>query len=262
MPLSLLSLFLSFFINLFFLTILLISLTLPVKKEEIKITLLEEKSLEIFQQAPKKEEVLPTSPPLEKKPYSEKAFPQKAPPLRKIESAPFHKRESLKPKEEPLSEDLIKKRLSQLEERASSKKEADLLKERLSQIEKKVSQKGEALNEKNPSKGMKEPPDSSQYRSYEKATLSSEHLSLIRRKLQNHFEIPIYLRDKKDLSVIVEIEIGPDGSIKRITYLKKSRDDTFNKAVERCLAASNPLPVEGPLRLKVEFQGQGSLKFN
>jgi len=255
MPLSLLSFFLSFFLNILFITVILIGVTIPIKKqEEVKITLLEPIKTEIFQALPKEE-----------KRQASTSFPNRNP-LSTI-SKP---QEKVLPKEEPLNEELLKERLSQLEEKVISKKEESLLKRKLSQIEKKALSREENLEDefiKNKiaslDKYKKEVISQSEpSESFKNAALSEDYLLLIKRKLQTHFEIPIYLKDKKDLSVIVEIEVSSDGSIKRVIYLKKSKDPVFNKAVERCLLASNPLPVAGPFKLKVEFKGEGALKFN
>lgn len=249
MPLSLLSFFLSFFLNFLFISVILIGLTIPIKKqEEVKITFLEPIKTEVFPTLTNEEKIQPSITSFKNKPLPNVNKPK----------------EMVLPKEDPFNEKLLKERLSQIEEKVISKKEESLLKKRLSQIEKRASSKEENLEEeviKNKVanlKNNKEEPSES----LKNLSLSEDALLLIKRKLQNHFEIPIYLRDKKDLSVVVEIEVSPDGSIKRANYLKRSKDPVFNKAVERCLLASDPLPIAGPFKLKVEFKGEGVLKFN
>lgn len=87
--------------------------------------------------------------------------------------------------------------------------------------------------------------------------LSQEYLLLIKRKLQNHFEIPIYLRTQKDLIAMVRITIGSDGRVLSYTFVKKSSVGEFNSAVERCLKTASPLPVDRPVQVVVEFKGTG-----
>lgn len=88
-------------------------------------------------------------------------------------------------------------------------------------------------------------------------TLSQEYLLLIKRKLQNHFEIPIYLRTQKDLIAMVRITIGSDGRVLSYTFVKKSSVGEFNSAVERCLKTASPLPVDRPVQVVVEFKATG-----
>lgn len=247
MPLNLLSFFLSLFLNLFFLTVIIIGLTFPLKKkEEIKITFLEPIETKVEKAQPKKEET-----PLSTTPSTHKPLPSKR-------EAPVlsHTKPQAKKllKEEPLKEDLLRKRLSQIEEKVASRKEAleeELLKSKISSLSKKERPKMESYHT---------PPALSE--SQEKGILSEDYLFLIKRKLQNHFEIPIYLKNKRDLFVIVEIETDREGRIKSINYLEKSKDMAFNRAVEKCLLASNPLPVSQAIKLKIEFRAEGTLTVN
>lgn len=87
--------------------------------------------------------------------------------------------------------------------------------------------------------------------------LSQEYLLLIKRKLQNHFEIPIYLRTQKDLAAMVRINIGSDGRLVSYAFIKKSPVGEFNSAVERCLKTASPLPVDRPVQVVVEFKATG-----
>ncbi len=88
-------------------------------------------------------------------------------------------------------------------------------------------------------------------------TLSLEYLLLIKRKLQNNFEIPIYLRNQKDLYAVVDIEISSQGQILHYEFLKKSTSSEFNRAVEKCLKVSSPLPINKSVKIVVEFKGEG-----
>jgi len=88
-------------------------------------------------------------------------------------------------------------------------------------------------------------------------TLRLEYLLLIKRKLQNNFEVPIYLRSQKDLNAIVEMEISSEGKILHYRFIKKSGNLDFNRAIERCVKISSPLPVNKNVKIIVEFRGEG-----
>lgn len=92
--------------------------------------------------------------------------------------------------------------------------------------------------------------------------LSEEYFLLVKRKLQNHFEVPIYLKNRRDLSALVELEVSATGEIKRITFLKRGEDPLFDRAVERCLVAASPLPVDKEVKIKIEFRSEGTLIVN
>jgi colicin import membrane protein len=83
-------------------------------------------------------------------------------------------------------------------------------------------------------------------------TLGLEYLLLVKRKLQNNFEVPIYLRSQRDLSAI-----SSEGKILHYQFIKKSENSDFNKAIERCLKISSPLPVNENVKIIVEFKGEG-----
>uniref|UniRef100_A0A7V4N4G6 Uncharacterized protein n=1 Tax=Thermodesulfobacterium geofontis TaxID=1295609 RepID=A0A7V4N4G6_9BACT len=40
-------------------------------------------------------------------------------------------------------------------------------------------------------------------------------------------------------------------------FIKKSENSEFNKAIERCLKISSPLPVNENVKIIVEFKGEG-----
>lgn len=87
--------------------------------------------------------------------------------------------------------------------------------------------------------------------------LSKEYLFLIKRKLQNNFEVPIYLRTNEGLYALVRVEISAEGKILDYKFLKKSNLLEFDLAVERCLKISSPLPVNKPVIIMVEFRAEG-----
>ncbi len=170
-----------------------------------------------------------------------------------------------------INERLIKKKIAELEKKISSKKtsqkvqlskqELQVLKEKLlalQRIEKitkgagtnniseinKQKIKGQGLRKKGSKGSLQE-------------GLNLDYLLLVKAKLQNNFEVPIYLRNKKDLYVIVSIDVSSKGEILHYTFLKNSSVPEFNQAVERCLKASSPLPVNKKAKIIVEFRSEG-----
>ncbi len=87
--------------------------------------------------------------------------------------------------------------------------------------------------------------------------ITGDYLILIKKILESNFELPVYLKDKKGLSATVEIKIGAGGKIISYKFLKKSENGDFNRAVERCLEISSPLPVDKEGRVVVEFKAEG-----
>jgi len=160
------------------------------------------------------------------------------------------KKEKLIEKKE---ETILTKRLTQIKEKVSSyssvreeyslsQEELKTLKERMIAFQKAQSQ--ESSKEGSLSENLKE-------------KLGIEYLLLIKRQLENHFEVPIYLRSKKELYALVEIEISPDGKILTYQFLKESPNFEFNKAIERCLKASSPLLINKKAKIIVEFKAEG-----
>ena len=87
--------------------------------------------------------------------------------------------------------------------------------------------------------------------------ITGDYLILIKKILESNFELPVYLKDKKGLSATVEIKIGAGGKIVSYKFLKKSENGDFNRAVEKCLKISSPLPVDKEGRVVVEFKAEG-----
>ncbi|MFN4132157.1 MAG: TonB C-terminal domain-containing protein [Caldimicrobium sp.] len=243
----------SFLLNLFLLTLIVTGLSFSVKKkEEIKITLLESPSFEVapskttsleeFEKPPSPEKISSPIPPLPK--------PKPSQEVKKELDTKVKKRETYKTweKEGPLRENL---------------EEEKFLRERLLALQKRGEEKNKSLSEEENflTKGIQAlQKEKASPTSVSAGKLSEEYLLLIKRKLQTHFEVPIYLKNKENLSAIVEIQVNSSGEIIKITYLKKSEDPTFNKAVEKCLAMVNPLPINQNIHLKIEFRAQGITK--
>ncbi|MFN3505464.1 MAG: TonB C-terminal domain-containing protein [Caldimicrobium sp.] len=265
MTINLLSISLSFFLNLIFLALMMIGLTFSVhKKEEIKITLLEPLAFErvkpevvapevAYPEVAKPEVVKPK----ELKPVKPlSTLKESAPPKEKLVKPPLEKKSNMKEKSE---EAWLNERLSALEKSAKLKRglkeDEEFLRKRLYSLQGKVKEKEDLGSEVPQSlsggKG-KEIPSSAP-----SSKLSEEYLLLIKRKLQTHFEVPIYLKNRGDLSALVEIQVNPSGEIHRVSFLKRGDDEAFNRAIEKCLKAVNPLPVERDITLRIEFKAQG-----
>ncbi len=239
---------LALFTNLLLLTLFIfgLNLTASLRKEEVKITLLEPQSTS--QLAPPS---LSTqeSPPLPLPAPKREKVSQKRESFKSAPSKP--ESPSLNAKEE----EILKKSLARIskapktssaeEERASD----EFLKERLASLKKGARGKGESIVPKETPTSLGAPVSSS---------LSQDYLLLIKRKLQTHFEVPIYLRNRKGLIALVEIETDEGGRILQTKFLKKAEDPQFNQAVEKTLKAVNPIPVNQKIVLRIEFRAEGS----
>lgn len=160
-----------------------------------------------------------------------------------------------------------KKREEIKEERSFS--EEGILREKIAKIESKISEKGVESNYylSDEEKGVlekkllafqkKKTAGSVQGENFSGSSLNREYLLLIKRKLQNNFEIPIYLRAQKDLYAVLSIKLSSEGKILNYRFLKESKNSEFNKAIEKCLKASSPLPVNKEISLIIEFRGEG-----
>jgi len=261
MTLSLKSGLFSLLINFTLLLLLITGLTFTrPKKEEVKITLLEPALLASRKAIPS-EETKPSIP-KESKPDENKvlntreALPRSQPKNLAKVSPERSKEKSVD--ETYLEEALLKARLAKLKERAlseSSREEEEFFKKRISQLKDKGGEKGQLSKGDSKSEGPEK--TSSSTSSEEASSLSRDYLLLVKRKLQTHFEVPIYLKGRGDLKALVEIEVNERGEIQKVTFLQKAGDPEFNRAVERCLRAVNPLPVNQRARLRIEFRGEG-----
>jgi len=232
------SYFLSILINFFFLLLFFSTFNFKLSKEkEVKVKLISQMNL--------------PSPSISTKSSLEAGNFKEEKPVRE-RVVPFKKEEISisKSKVSEVSEDvLLKERLSKIKSRVTSKdseNDYNLSQEELKKLESKMLafQKGKNLGA-----------SSGEARGRE--SLGTEYLLLIKRKLQNNFEVPIYLRSQKDLYAIVSIELSSDGKILQYQFLKKSEREEFNKAVERCLKISSPLPVNRNVKIIVEFKAEG-----
>lgn len=169
-------------------------------------------------------------------------------------------------KEDTMEERLLRNRISALRaqrERTISQKvedESTYLSERLSSLRDRVNKTQGSIQSVQSSPTMQagsKGVDSLTKGAPSEQKLPSEHLFLVKRKLQTHFEIPIYLKNKPNLSALVEIEVKENGEIVRINFVRASSDPAFNRAVENCLRAVNPLPVDRAVRLRIEFRTDG-----
>jgi len=261
MTLSLKSGLFSLLINLTLLLLLITGLTFTKpKKEEVKITLLEP-ILSVPREVKVDEETKPSTlkesiPEENKALKSREALPRSQPKNLTKVSPERSKEKSVD--ETYLEEALLKARLAKLKEKAlseTSREEEEFLKKRISQLKSKGSEK-EPLS-KGVSKAEVPEKASPSTSSEGVSSLSRDYLLLVKRKLQTHFEVPIYLKGRGDLKALVEIEVNERGEIQKVTFLQKAGDPEFNRAVERCLRAVNPLPVNQRTHLKIEFRGEG-----
>lgn len=261
MTLSLKSGLFSLLINSTLLLLLITGLTFTrPKKEEVKITLLEpapSAPREVKVDEETKSSILKESIPEENKVLkSREAFPRSQPKNLARVSSERSKEKSVD--ETYLEEALLKARLAKLKEKTlseASRDEEEFLKKRISQLKNKGGEKGQLSKGDSKSEGLEKAPPSTSSEGV--SSLSRDYLLLVKRKLQTHFEVPIYLKGRGDLKALVEIEVNERGEIQRVTFLQKAQDPEFNRAVERCLRAVNPLPVNQRARLRIEFRGEG-----
>lgn len=228
--------FLSILINILFLLVFFSALNLKMSKEEkIKIKVFSPvESLGEFESFPKKEEM-----------QKEKIVtPYKAIPHKEIS------------KENKIFEEkILKERLASIKGKISkrgSESDYNLSEKELKELEERMiafQKKGVPQNTPSGTSSVGTASGSK--------TLGLEYLLLVKRKLQNNFEVPIYLRSQRDLSAIVEMEISSEGKILHYQFIKKSENSDFNKAIERCLKISSPLPVNEDVKIIVEFKGEG-----
>lgn len=237
-----LSLGLSIILNLIFLTLILTGFTFNLKQREMILISLEESPTDF--------------------PKAESGFLQREVKA-KPEEGPFQRRESAgseKDRRIAKEEQFLQERISNLkgrQQRTPSQEredEANYIQHRLSAMR----ERGESVSKVSPSSATAgEGRETSGKEPVSEQRLSSEYLFLVRRKLQTHFEIPIYLKNRPNLSALVEIEVRDNGEIARINFIRASSDPTFNKAVESCLRAVSPLPVDRAVRLRIEFRSEG-----
>ena len=234
------SYFLSILINIFFLLLFFSALNLKMSKEEkIKIKVFSSvESLREFESFPKKEEM-----------QKEKIATPIATPYKAIPHKEISKENKI------FEEKILKERLASIKGRISkrsSESDYNLSEKELKELEERMIAFQKRGAPQNTPSG-----NSSVGTASGSKTLGLEYLLLVKRKLQNNFEVPIYLRSQRDLSAIVEMEISSEGKILHYQFIKKSENPDFNKAIERCLKISSPLPVNENVKIIVEFKGEG-----
>ncbi len=162
---------------------------------------------------------------------------------------PINQRKIIEEKHEEI---VLTKKLAQIKERISSdlpKEENLLSEEELKTIKEKMAVLQKGKYQKISQEGS--------FFGDTKEKIEIEYLLLIKRQLENNFEVPIYLRSKKDLYALVEMEISSEGKILTYQFLKEASDFEFNKAIQRCLKASSPLPINKKIKVIVEFKAEG-----
>ncbi len=230
-------------VHLLMLTILLLSmLSFRPKKEEVKVVLLDfksEKPAELVETNLSEDKPLKN---LEKK-EDRKSIPKQV----------SKKEDSLNEAEETLLRERLKalkeKRAKEGELPEITEEEERVLQKRLAALKK------ASFQETNNYQAPPSPPKVVQ-------DLPKEYLMLIRRKLQANFEVPIYLRAKTDLLTKVMISVNERGYIIDYTFIQRSVSAEFDRAVERCLKISNPLPIDRPIKIIIEFRGTGVTKIS
>ncbi len=158
-------------------------------------------------------------------------------------------------------EEFLKRKIQALKQEKNKGKEQALTEEELNYLQNRLAKlKKEVEESSSPSTTggkMGSQAESSASTPSSSAKLSTEFLLLVKRKLQANFEIPIYLRAKSDLKAIVLIEVDSSGRILSYHFVQTSGVSEFDRAVERCIRLSSPLPVDRATKIIVEFYGIG-----
>lgn len=251
---ALLSAGFSLVIHLLFLTFILLSdYTLKNKKqEEVKVLLLEPRAKEVVTKAlPSLPYSLDSTQTQEEKPLKER-IPKNDVPKQ------IAKKEKLLTKNE---EEFLKRKIQALKQEKNKGKEQALTEEELNYLQNRLAkfkkEAEESSSQSTTGGKMGSQAESSASTPSSSAKLSTEFLLLVKRKLQANFEIPIYLRAKSDLKARVLIEVDSSGRILSYHFVQASGVSEFDRAVERCIRLSTPLPVDRATKIIVEFYGTG-----
>jgi outer membrane biosynthesis protein TonB len=251
---ALLSAGFSLVIHLLFLTFILLSAyTFKNKKqEEVKVLLLEPRTKEVVTKA------LPSLP------YSlDSTQTQEEKPLKEVipkndVSKQIAKNEKVLTQNE---EEFLKRKIQALKQEKNKDKEQALTEEELNYLQNrlaKLKREGEESSSQSTAGGkMGSQAEPSASTPSSSAKLSTEFLLLVKRKLQANFELPIYLRAKSELKARVLIEVDSSGRILSYHFVQASGVSEFDRAVERCIRLSTPLPVDRATKIIVEFYGTG-----
>ena len=251
---ALLSAGFSLVIHLLFLTFILLSdYTLKNKKqEEVKVLLLEPRAKEVVTKAlPSLPYSLDSTQTQEEKPLKERVPKNDVP-------KQIAKKEKLLTKNE---EEFLKRKIQALKQEKNKGKEQALTEEELNYLQNRLAkfkkEAEESSSQSTTGGKMGSQAESSASTPSSSAKLSTEFLLLVKRKLQANFEIPIYLRAKSDLKARVLIEVDSSGRILSYHFIQASGVSEFDRAVERCIRLSTPLPVDRATKIIVEFYGTG-----
>jgi|YNPMSStandDraft_2_1061718.scaffolds.fasta_scaffold00509_10 colicin import membrane protein len=244
----------SLVIHLLFLTFILLSAyTFKNKKqEEVKVLLLEPRTKEVVTKAlPSLPYSLDSTQNQEEKPLKE-VIPKNDVPKQ------IAKKEKVLTKNE---EEFLKRKIQALKQEKNKDKEQAFTEEELNYLQNrlaKLKREGEESSSQSTAgekMGSQAEPSASTPSSSE--NLSTEFLLLVKRKLQANFELPIYLRAKSELKARVLIEVDSSGRILSYHFVQASGVSEFDRAVERCIRLSTPLPVDRATKIIVEFYGTG-----
>ena len=244
----------SLVIHLLFLTFILLSAyTFKNKKqEEVKVLLLEPRTKEVVTKAlPSLPYSLDSTQTQEEKPLKERI-------LKNDNPKQIAKKEKVLTKNE---EEFLKRRIQTLKQEKNKDKEQALTEEELNYLQNrlaKLKREGEESSSQSTAGGkMGSQAEASASTPSSSAKLSTEFLLLVKRKLQANFELPIYLRAKSELKAKVLIEVDSSGRILSYHFVQTSGVSEFDRAVERCIRLSTPLPVDKATKIIVEFYGTG-----
>jgi outer membrane biosynthesis protein TonB len=72
--------------------------------------------------------------------------------------------------------------------------------------------------------------------------IETQYADTVRDRLHQHFELPLYLQQRKDLSAKVTLWIHPDGTLRHFQFDAPSKDAHFNESIERSIRNSAPFP--------------------
>jgi len=246
----------SLVIHLLFLTFILLSAyTFKNKKqEEVKVLLLEPRTKEVVAKALPSLPYSLDSPQTqlnEEKPLKERILKNDVP-------KQIAKKEKVLTKNE---EEFLKRKIQALKQEKNKEKEQALTEEELNYLQNrlaKLKKEGEESSSQSTAGGKtSSQAESSASTPSSSPKLSTEFLLLVKRKLQANFELPIYLRAKSELKARVLIEVDSSGRILSYHFVQASGVSEFDRAVERCIRLSNPLPVDRATKIIVEFYGTG-----
>ncbi len=246
-------------IHLLFLTFIVFSAyTVKKKQEEVKVLLLEPQATKIVSKnlpsLPYSIDITQTQP-KEEKPLKEQVQKNNIP-------KQITKKENILTKNE---EEFLKRKIQALKQEKNKDKDQTLSEEELKYLQNrlaKLKKEGvESFSQSTTGEKMGAPAEAPASTSASTSTssekLATEFLLLVKRKLQANFEIPLYLRARSNLKARVLIEVDSSGRILTYQFVQASGVSEFDRAVERCIKLSSPLPIDRATKIIVEFYGTG-----